>query len=814
MAQHDPLALPPPTLPGWRPSAQYTRPSASQIQRTTNKNRTLTYAGSGEVIPIVWGEQIVGGPVIAGPVVDNSGYLVYAVAISWAGDNGIEDIIECSLGDETETFSTITDPDAGASVTLDTHISVKVYDGRQTIPDAQLVAAINAFDDVFEGIAYARIRISPSSSFSSYPQITYRIKGRRCLDPRDNTVNFTENPALQMYDFVTNDEFGMGVQMFGAEAAANACDSDYMAFPRARAGIVLQDALEQNDILALFALYAEVLWSYDGRDVSVIPDMPVDETYPIDKTCIRDGSLVMSTVGLEQIPTLVRIMFTDRDGAEGWESQPAEVESPEYLIHNMPQAPSTIDMRGIFNRFEAQRRAYQRLARLQTPGRIEWQMFAPGLQYQAGDVVELPDIRGLQSVQVRLTSQPEMIAPSLWQMGGEIYDVEQYPESVGGVLIPEGGIVIWNSGRAIPAGWEAWGDDGGDRLIREGVPGAYGSDAPITIAGETEEAGEHEGDMMDGLTFLLYDESYFPRPPNLTRFLSGSYHYAIYNPDLTVLSAKAGKHAHGYSVDVDPLDLYDWYGFRWAKKVNGDGLMPPGMAVFADGRVRDASLRRVGSFDGYYVGASDSRGKRDSDSQITITSSFDGEHIHGVEGSIARSVSSGQTQAIFFNENNKRAFSGEHSHEVILQITATLKSVAMALYEAQAADGALAPERSVIGWEGDNLPNADWQWADGSNGTVDLRDHFIKISNVNEAGQVAHESSEVTFLGSTNTAGAHKHENSSRPVGFASGTTTTAHRLHHENTTGAHTHPVPPAPPIDTSDIIRYQLRFIQYIGD
>src|SRR5690625_2482129 len=145
-------------------------------------------------------------------------------------------------------------------------------------------------------------------------------------------------------------------------------------------------------------------------------------------------------------------------------------------------------------------------------------------------------------------------------MGGEISDGEQYPESVGGVLIPEGGIVIWNSGRAIPAGWEAWGDDGGDRLIREGVPGAYGSDAPITLAGETEEAGGHEGNMMDGLTFLLYDESYFPIPPNptTTSFLSGSYHYAIYNPDLTVLSAKAGKHAHGYSVDVSPLDLYDW----------------------------------------------------------------------------------------------------------------------------------------------------------------------------------------------------------------------------------------------------------------
>src|SRR5690606_31923571 len=40
--------------------------------------------------------------------------------------------------------------------------------------------AIPGFDDAFHGLAYARVYVFPSAEISGLPQLTFRIKGRKC----------------------------------------------------------------------------------------------------------------------------------------------------------------------------------------------------------------------------------------------------------------------------------------------------------------------------------------------------------------------------------------------------------------------------------------------------------------------------------------------------------------------------------------------------------------------------------------------------------------------------------------------------------
>lgn len=66
------------------------------------------------------------------------------------------------------------------------------------------------FNDPMRNTAHIIFRFEHGKTFNGVPSREAVVKGRVCLDTRDGLQKWTQNPALILYDYLTNDLFGLG----------------------------------------------------------------------------------------------------------------------------------------------------------------------------------------------------------------------------------------------------------------------------------------------------------------------------------------------------------------------------------------------------------------------------------------------------------------------------------------------------------------------------------------------------------------------------------------------------------------------------
>lgn len=115
------------------------------------------------------------------------------------------------------------------------YASFGFHKGNQTTSDSVLTAA-SAFwtsTHVLNDIAYMRVKLTWDEDRKKFPQgvpnVSAVIKGKKLYDPRTGTTAWSQNPALALRDYLTNDYYGLGapsgeMDATSWEAAADACD--------------------------------------------------------------------------------------------------------------------------------------------------------------------------------------------------------------------------------------------------------------------------------------------------------------------------------------------------------------------------------------------------------------------------------------------------------------------------------------------------------------------------------------------------------------------------------------------------------------
>ena len=138
--------------------------------------------------------------------------------------------------------------------TSDLTVRIKQHLGSDTQQaDADLVSEVSQWttSHILSGIAYLYVKLKYDADVfpQGIPNISAEIKGKKVLDFRTGSTAFSKNPALVLYDYLSDTRFGLSVSTDQIDTTsfttvANICDEDISL-----AGGGTEDRYEANGII-------------------------------------------------------------------------------------------------------------------------------------------------------------------------------------------------------------------------------------------------------------------------------------------------------------------------------------------------------------------------------------------------------------------------------------------------------------------------------------------------------------------------------------------------------------------------------------
>lgn len=178
-----------------------------------------------------------GSPVLSGPLVfaDSTGskkqYLHMVIALTGHEVAAINDVYI------NKTKITNAMIDGAGNVTSGKYsglIRIKKHLGSVTqTADSDLVSASSEWTVnhrlLGRSYIYVRMKWDQDKFPTGIPNIKVQVQGKKLFDPRDSSTVYSDNPALAIYDFLTNSDYGLNATTAEIDsasfiAAANICD--------------------------------------------------------------------------------------------------------------------------------------------------------------------------------------------------------------------------------------------------------------------------------------------------------------------------------------------------------------------------------------------------------------------------------------------------------------------------------------------------------------------------------------------------------------------------------------------------------------
>jgi len=230
-------------------TTQPRRRNSSLMQRSyqsETSNRSLMVRQP--IIPrdMVYGQTKKSGGILFMDTSDSNKYIHFVVEVA---SHEIQSFDEIYFNDEALTLSSAGNDDNGITrynITSPSTFATASHfeDGKQTcrikyhlglddqLADADLVAETDWTEDHrLRGIAYIYVRLAYDADVfpNGLPNVSAIIKGKKVLDIRNSSVAFSSNPALCIYDYLTDTRVGLAVNTNNIDTTsfttlANVCD--------------------------------------------------------------------------------------------------------------------------------------------------------------------------------------------------------------------------------------------------------------------------------------------------------------------------------------------------------------------------------------------------------------------------------------------------------------------------------------------------------------------------------------------------------------------------------------------------------------
>lgn len=283
------------------------------------------------------------------------------------------------------------------------------------------------------------------------------------------------------------------------------------------------------------------------------------------------------------------------------------------------------------------------------------------------------------------------------------------------------GIIIGYTGTTVPNGWTLF-SSANDKLI-VGAGGSYivgtrGGNNSVSKTLSISSSGSHS----TGVGVTVTSGS--------TRGYGGG--------------TTSGAHTH----TVTASGTYNPYRHRLGLiKALVDSNVPIGGVIFSGNNISTEINANNINATSAYLSANDTLRTTTGSDIVTLlgVSTSSGAHNHG-----NKSASGSET-----SYDEAETFTTTHTHTVSVSITPNVKSKYLAAWSNAIEEISICP--NVIGmWEGTAIPEG-WAVCNGTNGTPDLRDYFIRLGDKTVAGNVFNVGGSTSIPSVSTNSNSHSH---------------------------------------------------------
>ena len=195
------------------------------------KDRTITFRQPIVAHRIIYGEVRIAGPITFAESTNDNDSLNQILTIA---GHPVQEIGEFWVNEEkvTDTAGLIDSGDFSGLITVLKGLGT-------TAGDADLNSALVAETQGWtvnhlqagRSKLYTKLDFDPDVFIGAVPNITALVKGKLIYDTRDSGTRYSNNPALVIYDYLTNTDVGVGevagrIDTDSFDTAANVCDED------------------------------------------------------------------------------------------------------------------------------------------------------------------------------------------------------------------------------------------------------------------------------------------------------------------------------------------------------------------------------------------------------------------------------------------------------------------------------------------------------------------------------------------------------------------------------------------------------------